>query len=1011
MGKQIRGITDDLASMDRDQVVKKPFARFVDGLKRPVNASYFMAALALACYGISSSGAAFLLPIIGWLVMKFFFLKQLEVAPLMIPIQDQLLDKHNINPASKDKEEPMIGEGIFYLGCRFGDNKEIWITDSDCRQHFLVLGTTGAGKTELLLGFAANAISWGSGMIFVDGKGDIKTMAALLSLAKRWGREADFLVLNFMSKDNELAPGEIISNTMNPYTTAAPDDVINQLGGLTADGGGDGMWKERAMSLIGVVVQPLCWGRDNGKIELSLANIRHYIQLRNLATLLKGDERFEAMPESIKSEIRIYLSSLGNYNFEKGGEEQGDDVVKQHGFLEMQWTAPLGSLAKTYGSIFNTDYGEVDMFDVVLNRRILIAMLPALKKMPDEVERMGKIIVASLKSMMGSTLGNLGGVSDATILDAVKLRVTTAPYPFLVILDEVGYYTVNGMAMMAAQARSLGFSMIYAAQDLQSMKRNNEKEAASIIANTNVKVVMRSEDKDTADLAVAAGGRGSRVRAKGYRRSDKTPVFGGSEWDENTEYAIEFEDRVNALDLKGLKTGEFMVMFSDIIVRGRSFYTDILNSYKDQDKVKISPNQFLNVGKPSIDGVNLERKVPEICHLISSGDYKEREEEVKKEIAETQDMIFDAARLFNALMSTPRGQNSDYKDSSCIVIGGLTADSAKKTGDFNDVVKRRRTTAESAMADQFAPEGEAESEVSVSPIDIAPPNAGGEQEAVMSGLEALASMGAGVEDEEESPFNNADIAEEYDSALATPPSKSSPSWGDDGGEDDELPDQEGFTEEAVAEDPFSTLQFRDDEAGEAPQSLVADYDDEETPYSLDHETHVAEINNDGAVPEAPDDEVRVAQCLADAPSTLDSLSYLAAPEFDEVVQNAEKLAENNAHLEDEDEDEESSNQALNELMGLASTAQDGIEEGLTSIIGALDGGADLAEDYRKAHEKLEKMTQGTEEEMDQSAIDAAVKEDAPPEDISGDSEDGESDFENFIASIRNPQSSEDGNIV
>jgi type IV secretory pathway VirB4 component len=37
--------------------------------------------------------------------------------------------------------------------------KQVWLTNDDCRQHFLVVGTTGAGKTEALLGFAANALT------------------------------------------------------------------------------------------------------------------------------------------------------------------------------------------------------------------------------------------------------------------------------------------------------------------------------------------------------------------------------------------------------------------------------------------------------------------------------------------------------------------------------------------------------------------------------------------------------------------------------------------------------------------------------------------------------------------------------------------------------------------------------------------------------------------------------------------------------------------------------------
>ena len=42
---------------------------------------------------------------------------------------------------------------------------------------------------------------------------------------------------------------------------------------------------------------------------------------------------------------------------------------------------------------------------MVLNRRILIVLLPALEKSPDELANLGKII-ASLKSMMAAGLGD-----------------------------------------------------------------------------------------------------------------------------------------------------------------------------------------------------------------------------------------------------------------------------------------------------------------------------------------------------------------------------------------------------------------------------------------------------------------------------------------------------------------------------------------------------------------------------------------------------------------------------
>ncbi len=71
----------------------------------------------------------------------------------------------------------------------------------------------------------------------------------------------------------------------------------------------------------------------------------------------------------------------------------------------MQLTRVFTSLADTYGHIVRTDLPEVDLRDVVLNRRILVVLLPALEKSPDELANLGKIIVSSMKTMMASGLG------------------------------------------------------------------------------------------------------------------------------------------------------------------------------------------------------------------------------------------------------------------------------------------------------------------------------------------------------------------------------------------------------------------------------------------------------------------------------------------------------------------------------------------------------------------------------------------------------------------------------
>ena len=74
----------------------------------------------------------------------------------------------------------------------------------------------------------ANAMAWGGGGgIFVDGKGDVASYARLASAARKFGREGDFYVLNFLTGNSVEtdAEGNARSNTVNPFKTMAADAI------------------------------------------------------------------------------------------------------------------------------------------------------------------------------------------------------------------------------------------------------------------------------------------------------------------------------------------------------------------------------------------------------------------------------------------------------------------------------------------------------------------------------------------------------------------------------------------------------------------------------------------------------------------------------------------------------------------------------------------------------------------------------------------------------------------
>lgn len=385
-------------------------------------------------------------------------------------------------------------KGIMFMGHDKVTGKEIWFNSDQVRQHMLVLGTTGTGKTEGLLGLAENPLSWGSGFIFVDGKGDVALLTKIYRLARLYGREDDILVLNAMSAnaDHKQWGEEIPSNTLNPFADGTPDGLTQMVVSLMDGSGSDAeQWKGRGTTMLTGLMRALTWLRDHGQLDLNIGSIRDYLSLKSIIDLTSSEKHPE-MPKEIRHAIERYLSSLPSYDAERG-YRQPQSVIDQHGYLEMVFTRILGSLADTYGHIFFTDAGEIDMNDVVLNRRILVVCLPALEKSDESGANIGKMVVAALKGMMGRTLGS--GIQGSWE-QIVESRPTRSASPFQIYLDEVNHYMIEGMALMSACSRALGFGLVLGSEDIPALKQKNPKEAGSVIANTNTKIFMRHDESE-----------------------------------------------------------------------------------------------------------------------------------------------------------------------------------------------------------------------------------------------------------------------------------------------------------------------------------------------------------------------------------------------------------------------------------------------------------------------------------------------------------------------------------
>lgn len=519
--------------------------------------------------------------------------------------------------------KPNIARGITFFGNDRKTGEELWFANDDMRTHALIFGSTGSGKTETLVSLSYNALVQGSGFIYVDGKGDNSLYAKVFSMVRSMGREDDLLLINFMTGARDIVgPQEKrLSNTLNPFCQGSSSMltqlVVSLMGSSGQSSDGD-MWKGRAIAFVEALMRLLVYMRDEGAILLDANTIRNYFDLQRLESIVidklfpRDDQEsvnIETIPKLVTDPLRNYLNTLPGYNKEKKGK-QVSQVLEQHGFITMQLVRSFSSLADTYGHIIRTNLAEVDFKDVVLNRRILVVLLPALEKSPDELSNLGKIIVSSLKAMMAAGLGE---EVEGDYRDVILRKPTNAPTPYMCILDEYGYYAVQGFAVVPAQARSLGFSAIFAGQDLPAFQKASKEEAASIGANTNIKICMKLEDPtETWDFFTKTAGEAYVTKVDSFQTKETSIA---NSYMDTKSSSFEKRARVDLLDLKEQTEGEAHIFFKSKIVRARMFYANP----KPVKQLKI--NQFLKVEPPPDDYLmKLQKQLASFQSILESGD-------------------------------------------------------------------------------------------------------------------------------------------------------------------------------------------------------------------------------------------------------------------------------------------------------------------------------------------------------------------------------------------------------
>ena len=468
------------------------------------------------------------------------------------------------------------GNGIWPMGNNYYTNEEVVAADALVRSHMVLSGTTGSGKTVTMTSaFAYTSFVASSGMCMIDGKADPKTWFDLFAMAVAAGRADDFLVLNFVvgaaqqaeysfySKEQRELWEEfraVESNTFNIFGTGNSDTLF-EIGAslLGSEASGENkMWVERAEALLRSLLKGLTDLRDKGRIKISVKSLQEFMSLEKLSELENDPDIEKTAREQISAvlnEIPGYRDAMSIDDPQQRSMALADQPSKQFGFLLMQFSALFAMLIGTYGHIANVQYSDIYFPDIVYGRRILLCQLPALEKSPNTMSQLGRMALSGIKSALSQSIS---GTLTGRKADIVDRRPTNSLRAMLLIYDEAGSYLQAGTADVASQARSLGVFNIFSGQEWASFKSATELEAQRIISNSGLKVVLKTEDKETCDEFINAVGETQILRSGGRRNEN-------GRWVED-QRQLEKVPRVTNSQIANLAEGQAFLKWRDTLV-------------------------------------------------------------------------------------------------------------------------------------------------------------------------------------------------------------------------------------------------------------------------------------------------------------------------------------------------------------------------------------------------------------------------------------------------------------
>lgn len=528
---------------------------------------------------------AFIFCVLITFIYRLMYKHIADVLPLFLPVQSK--SKYDLN----NKIPSGIGkpDGKVYWGRLLDNNLEIWTKLETALRHILVLGTTGAGKSEFLLStFFSHVFAKGVGGIYNDGKGTAELAYRVFSAGRMLGQEDDVLILNYTKENTaeRVDPANFQSHTCAPFSTGSSDNGTQLTVSLMPEdsGGGNKVFQESAVALIAVLFPALTDLRELGIVSITPAIIQKYSDYLRFCELMRNPLISNASREGMIGFIR----TRSGFTEGKPADKQPEEVTKQFGFAQAYFTRALQLLAQSYRNIYNEPAADVDFTDIILNDRVLVNILPSMSKSPQEMGNLGKLNLSSIRA--GLSIG-LGADIQGTYEEVVEALPTNTEIPVMCINDEIAFYLAEGFMITSAQARSLKMIMIFSSQEFASIMDANKKEGEQMWANTRLKFLMASEgDKETIQRFIDSAGKTWAYLRTGLQRNENQDGFMSREFSSGNQINLQQVDKMEVDDVRELTEGRAAMLYQENLYLIKTTYhsppnTKVVNKMAEQMRI------------------------------------------------------------------------------------------------------------------------------------------------------------------------------------------------------------------------------------------------------------------------------------------------------------------------------------------------------------------------------------------------------------------------------------------